>query len=82
MTAKPRRPIRILITAAAVAAALTVGALAASGVLCRIPLLTGGQIEVSYGTGEDGSSYGRISKSTGKESCPVEIRDGVVWFTT
>ena len=82
MTAKPRRPIRILITAAAVAAALTVGALAASGVLCRIPLLTGGQIEVSYGTGEDGSSYGRISKSTGEESCPVEIRDGVVWFTT
>lgn len=82
MTAKPRRPIRILVTAAVVAAALTVGALAASGVLSRIPLLTGGQIEVSYGTGEDGSSYGRISKSTGEESCPVEIRDGVVWFTT
>ena len=82
MTAKPRRPIRILITAAVVAAALTAGALAASGVLSRIPLLTGGQIEVSYGTGEDGSSYGRISKSTGEESCPVEIRDGVVWFTT
>ena len=82
MTAKPRRPIRILVTAAAVAAALTVGALAASGVFSRIPLLTGGQIEVSYGTGEDGSSYGRISKSTGEESCPVEIRDGVVWFTT
>ncbi len=82
MTAKPRRPIRILITAAVVAAALTAGALAASGVLSRIPLLTGGQIEVSYGTGEDGSSYGRISKSTGEESCPVEIQDGVVWFTT
>ena len=82
MTTKPRRPIRILITAAVVAAALTAGALAASGVLSRIPLLTGGQIEVSYGTGEDGSSYGRISKSTGEESCPVEIRDGVVWFTT
>ena len=82
MTARPRRPIRILVTAAAVAAALTVGALATSGVFSRIPLLTGGQIEVSYGTGEDGSSYGRISKSTGKESCPVEIRDGVVWFTT
>ena len=82
MTTKPRRPIRILVTAAAVAAALTVGALAASGVFSRIPLLTGGQIEVSYGTGEDGSSYGRISKSTGEESCPVEIRDGVVWFTT
>ena len=82
MTAKPRRPIRILITAAVVAAALTAGALAASGVLSRIPLLTGGQIEVSYGTREDGSSYGRISKSTGEESCPVEIRDGVVWFTT
>ena len=82
MTAKPRRPIRILVTAAVVAAALTAGALAASGVLSRIPLLTGRQIEVSYGTGEDGSSYGRISKSTGEESCPVEIRDGVVWFTT
>ena len=82
MTAKPRRPIRILITAAVVAAALTAGALAASGVLSRIPLLTGGQIEVSYGTGEDGSSYGRISKSTGEENCPVEIQDGVVWFTT
>ena len=82
MTAKPRRPIRILVTAAVVAAALTAGALAASGVLSRIPLLTGGQIEVSYGTREDGSSYGRISKSTGEESCPVEIRDGVVWFTT
>ena len=82
MTTKPRRPIRILITAAVVAAALTAGALAASGVLSRIPLLTGGQIEVSYGTGEDGSSYGRISKSTGEENCPVEIQDGVVWFTT
>ena len=82
MTAKPRRPIRILVTAAVVAAALTAGALAASGVLSRIPLLTGGQIEVSYGTGEDGSSYGRISKSTGEENCPVEIQDGVVWFTT
>lgn len=82
MTAKPRRPIRILITAAAVAAALTVGALAASGVLGRIPLLTGGQIEVSYGTRPDGSGYADISRSTDVENCPIEVRDGVVWFTT
>ena len=46
MTAKPRRPIRILITAAVVAAALTAGALAASGVLSRITFLRH-QIEVS-----------------------------------
>ena len=82
MTAKPRRPIRILVTAAAVAAALTVGALAASGVLSRIPLLTGGQIEVAYGTRPDGSGYADISRSTDSETCPVEVRDGAVWFTT
>ena len=82
MTAKPRRPIRILITAAVVAASLTAGALAASGVLSRIPLLTGGQIEVSYGTRPDGSGYADISRSTDVENCPIEVRDGVVWFTT
>ena len=82
MTAKPRRPVRILVTAAAVAAALTVGALAASGVLSRIPLLTGGQIEVAYGTRPDGSGYASISRSTDSETCPVEVRDGAVWFTT
>ena len=82
MTAKPRRPIRILVTAAVVAAALTAGALAASGVLSRIPLLTGGQIEVSYGTRPDGSGYADISRSTDVENCPIEVRDGVVWFTT
>ena len=82
MTAKPRRPIRILITAAVVAATLTAGALAASGVLSRIPLLTGGQIEVSYGTRPDGSGYADISRSTDVENCPIEVRDGVVWFTT
>ena len=82
MTTKPRRPIRILITAAVVAAALTAGALAASGVLSRIPLLTGGQIEVSYGTRPDGSGYADISRSTDVENCPIEVRDGVVWFTT
>lgn len=42
MTTKPRRPIRILVAAAAVAAALTAGALAASGALGSIPLLSGG----------------------------------------
>ena len=36
MTTKPRRPIRILVAAAAVAAALTAGALAASGALGSI----------------------------------------------
>lgn len=82
MTTKPRRPIRILVTAAAVAAALTAGALAASGVLSRIPLLTGGQIEVSYGTRPDGSGYADISRSTDVENCPIEVQDGVVWFTT
>ena len=82
MTTKPRRPIRILVTAAVVAAALTAGALAASGVLSRIPLLTGGQIEVSYGTRPDGSGYADISRSTDVENCPIEVRDGVVWFTT
>lgn len=82
MTTKLRRPIRILITAAVVAAALTAGALAASGVLSRIPLLTGGQIEVSYGTRPDGSGYADISRSTDVENCPIEVRDGVVWFTT
>ena len=82
MTAKPRRPIRILVTAAAVTAALTVGALAASGVLSRIPLLTGGQIEVAYGTRPDGSGYADISRSTDVENCPIEVRDGVVRFTT
>lgn len=82
MSTKPRRPIRILITAAVVAAALTAGALAASGVLSRIPLLTGGQIEVSYGTRPDGSGYADISRSTDVENCPIEVRDGVVWFTT
>ena len=45
MTAKPRRPIRILVTAAVVAAALTAGALAASGVLSRITFHTGATIE-------------------------------------
>ena len=42
MTTKPRRPIRILVAAAAVAAALTAGALAASGALGSISLLSGG----------------------------------------
>ena len=37
MTTKPRRPIRILVAAAAVAAALTAGVLAASGALGSIP---------------------------------------------
>ena len=80
MTAKPRRPIRILITAAVVAAALTAGALAASGVLSRIPLLTGGAME--RGVNPDGTGYSSVSVSTDQESYPVEARDGKIWFTT
>ena len=80
MTAKPRRPIRILVTAAVVAAALTVGALAASGVLSRIPLLTGGAME--RGVNPDGTGYSSVSVSTDQESYPVEARDGKIWFTT
>ena len=77
---KPRRPIRILITAAVVAAALTAGALAASGVLSRIPLLTGGAME--RGVNPDGTGYSSVSVSTDQESYPVEARDGKIWFTT
>ena len=80
MTAKPRRPIRILVTAAVVAAALTAGALAASGVLSRIPLLTGGAME--RGVNPDGTGYSSVSVSTDQESYPVEARDGKIWFTT
>ena len=80
MTTKLRRPIRILVTAAVVAAALTVGALAASGVLSRIPLLTGGAME--RGVNPDGTGYSSVSVSTDQESYPVEARDGKIWFTT
>ena len=80
MTTKLRRPIRILITAAVVAAALTAGALAASGVLSRIPLLTGGAME--RGVNPDGTGYSSVSVSTDQESYPVEARDGKIWFTT
>ena len=80
MTAKPRRPIRILVTAAVVAAALTAGALAASGVLSRIPLLTGGAMERRVNP--DGTGYSSVSVSTDQESYPGEARDGKIWFTT
>lgn len=80
MTAKPRRPIRILITAAVVAAALTVGALAASGVLSRITFHTGATIE--YGVNEDGTEYSTVSGTSLDESYPVEVRNDRAWFTT
>ena len=80
MTAKPRRPVRILVTAAAVAAALTVGALAASGVLSRITFHTGATIE--YGVNEDGTEYSTVSGTSLDESYPLEVRDGKAWFTT
>lgn len=80
MTTKPIRPIRILITAAAVAAALTVGALAASGVLSRITFHTGATIE--YGVNEDGTEYSTVSGTSLDESYPVEVRNDRAWFTT
>ena len=80
MTAKLRRPIRILITAAVVAAALTAGALAASGVLSRITFHTGATIE--YGVNEDGTEYSTVSGTSLDESYPVEVRNDRAWFTT
>lgn len=80
MTTKPIRPIRILVTAAAVAAALTVGALAASGVLSRITFHTGATIE--YGVNEDGTEYSTVSGTSLDESYPVEVRNDRAWFTT
>ena len=80
MTAKPRRPIRILVTAAVVAAALTAGALAASGVLSRITFHTGATIE--YGVNEDGTEYSTVSGTSLDESYPVEVRNDRAWFTT
>ena len=80
MTAKPRRPIRILITAAVVAGALTAGALAASGVLSRITFHTGATIE--YGVNEDGTEYSTVSGTSLDESYPVEVRNDRAWFTT
>ena len=80
MTTKPRRPIRILITAAVVAAALTAGALAASGVLSRITFHTGATIE--YGVNEDGTEYSTVSGTSLDESYPVEARNDRAWFTT
>lgn len=80
MTTKPIRPIRILVTAAAVAAALTAGALAASGVLSRITFHTGATIE--YGVNEDGTEYSTVSGTSLDESYPVEVRNDRAWFTT
>ena len=46
---RSKKSIRILLTAAAVAVILTVGALAASGILSRTTYLTGGQMTVRDG---------------------------------
>ena len=81
MTAKPRRPIRILITAAVVAAALTAGALAASnGILSLTTLFSGTQIVKSVG--EDGFLRIDITGSTDQERNPVVVRGDRVYFTT
>lgn len=81
MTAKPRRPIRILVTAAVVAAALTVGALASSnGILSLTTLFSGAQIVESVG--EDGYLHFDITGSTDQERNPVVVRGDRVYFTT
>ena len=81
MTAKPRRPIRILITAAVVAAALTAGALAASnGILSLTTLFSGTQIVKSVG--EDGFLRIDSTGSTDQERDPVVVRGNRVYFTT
>ena len=72
MTAKPRRPIRILVTAAVVAAALTVGALASSnGILSLTTLFSGAQIVESVG--EDGYLHFDITGSTDQELSLIHI---------
>ncbi|HJC41691.1 MAG TPA: hypothetical protein H9701_09110 [Candidatus Intestinimonas pullistercoris] len=75
-----KRPARTLLAAAAAAAVLTISALAASGVLWRVPLFTGGWME--SGTDPDGTGYASISGSTSQEKDPVSVREGRVWFTT
>ena len=75
-----KRPARTLLAAAPAAAVLTIRALAASGVLERVPFLTGGWI--ASGVHDDGTAWSSVAVSTDQESDPVSLRDGRVLFTT
>ena len=68
---------RTLLAAAAVIAAVSVGALAASGAI-HIPFLTGGGI--TQGVDEDGTNYSAVSMDT--SGTPLEVRDGRLYLTT
>ena len=90
MTTKPRRPIRILVAAAAVAAALTAGALAASGALGSIPLLSGGAFtstdSVNWNEPDAGAtvapSQENVCFPVREEPDLLTVRGGSVYFTT
>lgn len=90
MTTKPRRPIRILVAAAAVAAALTAGALAASGALGSIPLLSGGAFtstdSVNWNEPDAGAtvapSQEHVCFPVREEPDLLTVRGGNVYFTT
>ena len=90
MTTKPRRPIRILVAAAAVAAALTAGALAASGALGSIPLLSGGAFtstdSVNWNEPDAGAtvapSQEHVCFPVREEPDLLTVRGGSVYFTT
>ena len=77
---RSKKSIRILLTAAAVAVILTVGALAASGILSRTTYLTGGQMTVR--DCNDGYLYFDFTGPSDPDFSPVEVRDGKVWLTT
>ena len=90
MTTKPRRPIRIIVAAAAVAAALTAGALAASGALGSIPLLSGGAFtstdSVNWNEPDAGAtvapSQEHVCFPVREEPDLLTVRGGNVYFTT
>lgn len=81
-TEKEAHPMRIkkvtqtVLIAAAVAAVLSVGALAASGAI-HIPFLTTGGI--TQGVDEDGNHYSAVSMDT--SGTPLEVRDGRLYLT-
>lgn len=77
---RSKKSIRILLTAAAVAVILAIGALAASGILSCTTYLTGGQATVR--DGNDGYLYFEITGPSDPDFSPVEVRDGKVWLTT
>ena len=90
MTTKPRRPIRILVAAAAVAAALTAGTLAASGALGSISLLSGGAFtstdSVNWNEPDAGAtvapSQEHVCFPVREEPDLLTVRGGSVYFTT